>query len=251
VNAAIAIVVLMVVLWLLTSVLRTRRIRHDHSYIRPRAHQFFHRRKGQIATLQARELARAIIEGRPDPTAHLAAGVILQPGEDAWLRVQARLAVRTTQPAWTASTQVSWLGRRASHITRETTMGQWQNRGEIDWLITSQRIVGRLPTTTEMISVWWSGLAGVEINLKRDRVVLNGVNEWTGMLTGRAVAPVAVAAIAMCHGFEALLVHPALGELWTRGPTQPPWARQWKPVEPGGTIVRLPARRPTAQGSES
>jgi hypothetical protein len=155
-------------------------------------------------------VARAIIEDRPDPVAHLAAGVILQPGEDAWTRVRARLAVHTSQAAWTANTQASWLSRRARSVTRETVMYQWQDYGEIDWLITSERIVGRRAVSSEMICLWWSGLAGVDIDLKRDRIVVNGVNGWTGMLTGPCVAPVAVAAIAMCHGLDALLRAPAL-----------------------------------------
>lgn len=245
-NAAIAIVVLMVVLWLLTSVLRTCGTRHDQSYIPPRARQFFQHRKRQIATVRARELARAIIEGLPDPTAHLAAGVILQPGEDAWLRVQARLAVRTTQPALTASTQVSWLGRRAKNVTRETTTEQWRDYGEVEWLITSQRVVGRLPAGSDLISVWWSGLVGVDIDLESDRIVFNGVNGWTGVLTGPAVAPIAVTAVAMCHGLEALLLHPALQALGHRAPAPSSLPPEPEAVGASGTIVSLPVRRPPA-----
>ena len=244
-NAAIVIVVLMVLLCLLMSVRRTLGATRCQSHLRPRSRRFVHHWKRQAASLQARELARAIIESRPDPTAHLAAGVILQPGEDAWLRVRARLAVRTSQPAWTAYTQVSWLGRRARNDSYETTTLQWQDQGKIDWLITSQRIVGRLSATGEMISVWWSGLAGIDIDLKWERIVLNGVNGWTGMLAGPAVYPLAVTAIAMCYGPEALLIHPALDELRQGGPTQPPLPEESEAVRSGGTVVRLPRRRPT------
>ena len=124
------------------------------------------------------------------------------------MRVRARLAVRGSQATWTAYTQVSWLRRCARHVTHEVSAEGWQDSGRIDWLVTSQRIVGRLPASSEMYSIWWSGLAGVDIDLARDRIVLNGVNGWTGMLTGPAVAPIAIAAVAMCHGLEALLVHP-------------------------------------------
>jgi hypothetical protein len=98
-----------------------------------------------------------------------------------------------------------------------------------------------------MYSVWWSGLAGVDVDLKkRERIVLNGVNGWTGILTGPAVAPIAVAAIAMCHGYQALLVHPDLEELRRGGPKQslpPPAAGN---VDAEGVIVRLPTRGPMA-----
>ena len=199
-----------------------------------------------MANLQARELARAIIEDRPNPTAHLAAGVILQPAEDAWLRARARLAVRTSQPAWTANTQVSWLGRRARNVQPRDHNRAVAGPRKIDWLITSQRIVGRLTATGEMISVWWSGLGGVDIDLKRERIVLNALNGWTGMLSAPTLAPMAVAAIAMCHGLEALLLHPALDEAWEQGPKQPPLPQEPEAVGPGGMIVRLPTRRPTA-----
>ncbi len=167
------------------------RRRHIH---RP-ASRFVRRRQRHAAFLQAWELTRAIVEDRPDPVAHLAAGVILQPGEDPWTRARARLAVRTGHAASTAYTQLSWPGRRAKNVTCDTITEQWRNYREIEWLITSKRVVGRPPVSSEMISAWWSGLAGVDIDLASDRIVFDGVNEWTGMLTGPAVAPVAVAAI--------------------------------------------------------
>jgi hypothetical protein len=179
----------------------------------------------------------------PDPTDHLAAGVVLQPGEDAWMRVPARLAVRTSHPAWTAHTHVSWLGRRAQNVTHETTTEQWKDHGQIDWLITSQRIAGWLPASSEMFSVWWSGVAGVDINLEGDRILLNGLNGWTGMLKGPTLAPIAVAAIAMCHGPEALLLHPAVKDLWQQGTNQLPLPQLPEAVGSDGMIVRLPTRR--------
>lgn len=241
-NAAPVIVVLAVLLCLAASVLRTRRAARGRSHLHPRAGRFVHRRQRHAASLQARQLARAIIEHRPDPTAHLAAGVILQPGEDAWMRSPARLAVRTSQAAWTANTQLSWLGRRARNVSHETTTRRWQGQGEIDWLITTQRIVGRLPATGEMISLWWSGLDGVDIDPKHDSILLNGINGWTGILVGPTVAPIAVAAIAMCHGLEALLTHPALEKLRE----QPHPIQDQKAAGSGGTIIRLPTRTPTA-----
>jgi hypothetical protein len=97
-----------------------------------------------------------------------------------------------------------------------------------------------------MFSVWWSGLAGVDIDLKRDRILLNGENGWTGKLTGPTVAPLAVAAIAMCHGLDALLVHPALAALGQEDPSQPTPPQESEVVGSGAMIVQLPTRRPTA-----
>jgi hypothetical protein len=130
---------------------------------------------------------------------------------------------------------------RAGHVTRETTEG-WMDCGEVTWLITSQRIVGRLPASSEMISVWWSGLAGVKLDLDQDRIILNGVNGWTGMLVGPAIAPIGVAAVAMCHGCEAVFTHPSLvavraSAVWDLTPAQ---GRKANPHE--ATIYVLPTR---------
>jgi hypothetical protein len=245
VNAIVVIIVLAALVSLVTPRLRSRQAGRCQSHIRPRALRFLNRRDRQAGVLQARELARAITEDRPDPIAHLAAGVVLQPGEEPWLQIPARLAVRTSQAAWRAHTQRSWLGRRARNVTRETITERWQDHGDIDWLITSQRIVGRLPASTEMISVWWVGVAGVDIDLKSERIVLNGVNGWTGVLSGSTVTPIAVASVAMCHGVESLLVHPALHGFWQRDPKQPPRAQDPEAIGSGGSIVSLPARRTT------
>jgi hypothetical protein len=149
--------------------------------------------------------------------------------------------VRSNQAAWAAYTRLSWPGWRAKNVTRDTAMGGWQDCGEIEWLITSERVVGRLLASSEMISVWWSGLAGVDIDLESDRIVFNGVNGWTGTLTGPSVAPIAVAAIGMCHGVDALLVHPALTgfrltDYWLPRPSSLPTS-----VGAGATILRMPS----------
>jgi hypothetical protein len=159
------------------------------------------------------------------------------------MRVRARLTVRSSQAVWPAYTQVSWSGR---NIKREVSADHWQDYGQIEWLVTSQRIVGRLPTSSEMYSIWWSGLAGVDIDIEGDHIVLNGMNAWTGMLTGPTLAPIAVAAVAMCHGLEALLTHPSLEEFRQAGLLRPPLVHEPDAVHSGGTVVRLPTRRPTA-----
>lgn len=243
-NVVVVIVVLVAVLCLGRSRLRCRQAGPYQRRIRPLVRRFVRRRRRKAATLQARELARAIVEDRRAPTAHLAAGVVLEPGEDAWQQTAARLQVRTNQPA-----RMAWPGRRDSNVTRETATEHWQDHGQIDWLITSQRIVGRLPASNEMFSVWWSGLAGVDIDLESDRIVFNAVNGWTGMVTGPAVTPIAVAAVATCYGLEALLIHPALQCTRRSDLRQSPLSPKAEAVGTGGSIVRLPTRRTIHEGS--
>ncbi len=175
--------------------------------------RFRHRRRRQAAAQQARSLAAAIIDCRQDPTVHLAAGVVLQLGEIAWLRARARLAMRSSQTSWVAYTEMSWMGRQARNVSREISSRRWEDYGEIDWLITSQRLVGRLRGSGELISVWWSGLVGVDVDLRHDRLTLNGVNDWIGKLSGPEISPIAVAAVGTCYGPEALALHSALAAL--------------------------------------
>jgi hypothetical protein len=243
VNAVVGIIVIAALLCFVTSRVRSRQAGRYRRRVHSLAPRFLHRRERRAGIIQARELARAIIENRSDPIAHLAAGVVLQPGEKAWLRTPARLVVRTSQPAWIAHTQLSWLGRRSRNVTRQTTAERWHDYGKIAWLVTSQRVVGQMPASSEMFCVWWEGLAGVDIDLKRGRVVLNAVNGWTGMLSGRTLAPIAVAAVAMCYGLEALLTHPALETLRPQGTQQPPPPQEPMAVGSGGVLVRLPTRR--------
>lgn len=94
----------------------------------------------------------------------------------------------------------------------------------MDWLVTSLRLVGRAQAEGELLSIWWSGLAGVQVGLDADTVHLDGNNGWLGHMTGPGVAPIGVAAVAACHGPEALLVHQALARLprpSTQGETPP------------------------------
>jgi hypothetical protein len=250
VNAAIVIGFVVVILGALSRIRRRWRLGRCESRLRLLAPRFVHRRRRLVATLKARELAEAIIADLPDRTAYLSAGVILQPEEVAWARAKGRLAVRTSQAARYAYTDMNWAGRRAKSGTREAITESWKDHGGITWLITSQRIVGRLPSSSEMISLWWSGLAGIEVNLNSDRLTLNGENGWTGRLSGPEVASIAVGAIAMCYRPEALMVHPDLGavrgsDCWRRLPLQ-----ESRPQPNGATILTMPhrRRRPTSRG---
>lgn len=87
------------------------------------------------------------------------------------------------------------------------------------------------------------GLAGLDVDLKKGRIVLNGVNGWTGVLVGPSLAPTAVAGVAACHGLEALLVHRALEQVRGQGPIEPPLSDASEAVGSGARIIRLPTRR--------
>jgi hypothetical protein len=159
------------------------------------------------------------------------------------LQVRARLAVRTSLVV--CSAPASGLGQHPKKLNGRIRSEAWKDRGVIDWFITSQRMVGRPKGRTEMIFIWWSGLAGLDIDLKHERVVLNALNGWTGVLTGATVTPIAVAATAACHGHQGLLFHPALEKFRQHTPAQSP-----VPVAAatlgGATITQLPTRRPPA-----
>ena len=242
----IEIIVLVAVLCAIDRALAGCRARWHRRRSLPRGHRWLRRKHRRAAALQARALTQAIVGDRPDPTAHLAAGVILQPGEDSWLRVRTRLAIRSSQASWEAYGRASWTGRRTRNVVHEHPAQRWHDRVEIDWLITSLRIVGRLPGNSELLSVWWSGLTGFDINLKRNRIVLNAVNGWTGVLTGPSVVSIAIVAVAACNGLEALAVHPALKRIWRQGPPQPALPHLPEGIGPGATIIPIQARRPSA-----
>lgn len=146
---AVAILILIAVVWCLArAAYRFCRAHRRRGHVRLRTGRLLYRRRRQRAILQARELARAAIAGHADTAAHLGAGVILEPAEQAWGRAAARLAVRASQSTWAAYGQASWFGHRTRNVTRETSTERWEDRGNIDWLITSQRASDGSPPAT-------------------------------------------------------------------------------------------------------
>lgn len=74
-----------------------------------------------------------------------------------------------------------------------------------------------------MISICWTAIQAVSADLARDVAILDGANAYHGELRGPAIAPIAIAAIACCHGPEALPGHPSLSPLRPdRGSVEPP-----------------------------
>jgi hypothetical protein len=158
-------------------------------------------------------LVAVLAAGGHDPVAHLGAGVVLQPGEMPWAQARSRLATWDTHVARLSRSRVGWWGRRVDSAAREVTTSGWQDHGEIDWLITSLRLVGRTQPDSELTLIWWSGIAGLLVDLDAETVHLDGNNGWRGHITGPGVATIGVAAVAACHGPAALLVHPGLVRL--------------------------------------
>jgi hypothetical protein len=67
---------------------------------------------------------------------------------------------------------------------------------------------------SRLVSNWWASIAGVQVDLAADIVVLDDrASSWRGAYGGPAAAIVAVAAVERVHGSAALVQHPALGLL--------------------------------------
>ena len=79
-------------------------------------------------------------------------------------------------------------------------------------LITERRLLVRLDTG-ELVSLWWGSLVGFEADLANGHVVLDFGDGRPRLLSGPAVALVAVAGVGRLYGREALLAHPALAPL--------------------------------------
>lgn len=185
---------------------------------RPRRHRRLgDRKRRREAAVAARALLAMLASGGQDPVAHLVVGVVLQPGEVPLIHARARLATWDTQAAQVTRARVRRWGRRFESMARQVAVGGWQDRGDVAFLITSLRLVGRIQPDGELLSIWWNGLDGIQVDLDVDTLQLDGVNGWRGQITGPGVAPVGVAAVAACHGPGALLSHPALACL--RGPS--------------------------------
>jgi hypothetical protein len=120
--------------------------------------------------------------------------------------------------------------------------GSWIERGTPEWVITSDRLVGRLPTG-ELESIAWSAIAGLRVDLAQEWVALDAFNGWRAVLSGPAIAPIAVADVASCHGTQAMIEHPALAPL-----REPRPAPQTAVRTPAGAIENAVAQWELAIG---
>jgi hypothetical protein len=134
----------------------------------------------------ARALAIEVARGEPstcfDP---MTAGVVLQLGETAYRQV----------PLWIRAMQ----------------NGCWAEANHSAVLVTDLRLLCRFPTGR--VSMWWSGVVGIDVDLAQEHIVLDYGDGQPVSLSGPWVAPVAVAGVAAIYSARALVSHPALAPL--------------------------------------
>ncbi len=164
-----------------------------------------------LAWQYARNLAVAIADGTAHDPAAYDLGIVLQLGEQIWHRCPAAYSWRTST-SWTEQ-RIAPGGHRAT--AREVTIPRTCTMPHADWLITNHRLATRC-VDGDVISIYWTAITGLTVDLADETVTLDGTGSYHGQFHGPAIAPIAVAAVAACHGIKALLDHPALAPLHTR-----------------------------------
>ncbi|HZT66198.1 MAG TPA: hypothetical protein VFA11_10460 [Acidimicrobiales bacterium] len=170
-----------------------------------RRYRKWERAARQGAYEDARQLALDMYEGRPGPVNPYGMGVVLESSEVLYR-------------------EVKWMRYATLGVTPDLVDGagqirpgspRWRDWGWCDSLVTSHRLVTRLAGDGgRLVSNWWSWVAGVNVDLAADTVVLDDHSgEWRGAYTGPGAPVLAVAAIERVHGTAALVDHPALAPL--------------------------------------
>ena len=137
----------------------------------------------------ARALAIELARGEPStPFDPMAAGVVLQPGETVYRQV----------PLW----------------IRVQQDGTWAGASFADVIVTDLRLLCRF-ASGRLSSLAWNAVAGLEVDLVAEHVVLDFGDGQPVGLSGAQVAQVSVAVIASIYGIRGLLGHPALAALRT------------------------------------
>jgi hypothetical protein len=139
------------------------------------------------ARVLAIELARGESSTRFD---QMRAGVVLQPGETVYRQL----------PLW----------------LRVQEEGRWAGASSADVLVTDRRLLCRF-ATGRLFSLWFSGVAGLHVDLATEHIVLDFGDGQPIDLSGSHVALVSVAAIASIYGAHALVGHPGLAPLRNHG----------------------------------
>jgi hypothetical protein len=149
-----------------------------------------HARDRTGAYYDARALAIELARGEPstrfDP---MTAGVVLQRGEVVYRQVPLWIRVQ--------------LDRR------------WGGASYALVIVTDLRLLCRF-ASGRLISLWWNGIVGLQVDLAAEHVVLDYGDGEPVDLSGAQVAPVSVAAISSVYGAHALVAHPALDPLRTK-----------------------------------
>lgn len=172
----------------------------------------------------ARTLALAIVAGYQPAVPIYDLGIVLAADEVVWQRTPATYWWRGQQ-SW-AEQRTSYYGHRS--VLTEKRRPVMNSTGTLDWLITDQRLAAR-ESGGEVISVYWSAIQAVSIDLTVDVVAFDGADGYHGELRGPTIAPIAVAVIACCYGRRALVNYPSLGPL--RG--------QQVPSEPASRLTAI------------
>jgi hypothetical protein len=166
----------------------------------------------QWAHQAARSLALSMVSGQPAPATPYGIGVVLDPGERVW----AECPVRFLQEILPAN------GPPTPPVR--------------PWLVTSDRIVGRLGD--DHLYGWrWEHIRGCRVDLTASHeLVALDVDDFSAIhWTGSGVAPLAVAAVYRLHGEQALIDHPGLAAIRlgdfpeTPSPRTPAALPPWRP----------------------
>ncbi len=145
------------------------------------------------ATVAGRQLALDLYHGRETASRPYGVGVVLDAGEKVWAEVPVRFNLDWVPPCKG--------GQDAQPAVRT-------------WLVTSNRVVGRLDDDLLCGYRWEQAFgARVDITTGSEVVKLDVEGEPTLMWSGPAVAPLAVAAVFRLYGLIGMIEHPGLAAL--------------------------------------
>lgn len=144
----------------------------------------------QWAHQAARELVMSMVSGRLTPASPYGIGVVLDAGEQVWAECPIRFLQEIIPTDGPSIPPVR------------------------PWLVTSDRIVGRLGD--DRLYGWrWENVRGcrVDVAIPAEFVTLDLHDGSRLDWSGPGVAPLAIAAVYRLHGREALVEHPGLAEI--------------------------------------
>ena len=102
---------------------------------------------------------------------------------------------------------------------RSLDHGVWSGDEMCFAIVTDHRVILRR-SSGELVSLWWSSVVGIEVDLAHERLVLDFADGHPCGLFGPQVALPSVMAIARLYGAEGLIRHPSLESL--RDPVSAP-----------------------------
>ena len=186
------------------------------------------------ATHSARHLALYLAHDEHPPVTPYTVGIVLRSGEIPLVELPARCSADRTVISVLVPKKAA-----APPLPPETT-----------WLVTSERLVGRI--NGSVLRWWdWGVILGCQVQLTsgKEHVQLDPNGEAPVMWWGPGVAPLAVAAIYHLHGPAALLEHPGLAVL--RADSQGGRGRMGsRPRRSGDSHVEIGAVPPRVPASE-